>query len=144
MVAEKDHILAFNLAKSVCLPKDMEHHNQLNTELKAIRSSTKSMILVGSTLFCFCTFLILPTFSSAKKESFYSIAGHSEEPHRTQAAVGAQENVEGGHGRGRSQNRRAQTRISEDGRAGDRGDSSDRPSCFGRCCQTESPNRDER
>ncbi|XP_028093020.1 uncharacterized protein LOC114293188 [Camellia sinensis] len=46
VVAEKDHLMAFNLAKSVCLPKDMEHHNkQLNTELKAIRSSTKSMIL---------------------------------------------------------------------------------------------------
>ena len=26
VVAEKDHQLAFNLAKSVCLPKDMEHH----------------------------------------------------------------------------------------------------------------------
>ncbi|XP_028108938.1 uncharacterized protein LOC114307724 [Camellia sinensis] len=38
--------MAFNLAKSVCLPKYIEHHNkQLNTELKAIRSSTKSMIL---------------------------------------------------------------------------------------------------
>ena len=48
VVAEKDHVLAFNLAKSVCLPKDMEHHhNQLNTELKSIRSSTKSMILVS-------------------------------------------------------------------------------------------------
>ncbi|GMP54259.1 hypothetical protein CsSME_00019482 [Camellia sinensis var. sinensis] len=46
VVVEKDHLMAFNLAKSVCLPKDMEHHNkQLNTELKAIRSSTKSMIL---------------------------------------------------------------------------------------------------
>ncbi|KAI8024664.1 Nuclear pore complex protein NUP107 [Camellia lanceoleosa] len=46
VVAEKDHLMAFNLAKSVCLPKDMEHHQkQLNTELKAIRSSTKSMIL---------------------------------------------------------------------------------------------------
>ncbi|GMP86044.1 hypothetical protein CsSME_00038987 [Camellia sinensis var. sinensis] len=46
VVAEKDHLMAFNLAKSVCLPKDMEHHHkQLNTELKAIRSSTKSMIL---------------------------------------------------------------------------------------------------
>ncbi|GMP85516.1 hypothetical protein CsSME_00038635 [Camellia sinensis var. sinensis] len=46
VVAEKDHLMAFNLAKSVCLPKDMEHHNkQLNTELKAIQSSTKSMIL---------------------------------------------------------------------------------------------------
>ncbi|XP_028061123.1 uncharacterized protein LOC114264643 [Camellia sinensis] len=46
VVAENDHLMAFNLAKSVCLLKDMEHHNkQLNTELKAIRSSTKSMIL---------------------------------------------------------------------------------------------------
>ena len=51
VVAEKDHQLAFNLAKSVCLPKDMEHHQkQLNTELKAIRSSTKSMILVSSSV----------------------------------------------------------------------------------------------
>ncbi|CAL5363498.1 unnamed protein product [Camellia sinensis] len=49
VVAEKDHQLAFNLAKSVCLPKDMEHHQkQLNTELKAIQSSTKSMILVSN------------------------------------------------------------------------------------------------
>ncbi|XP_028060858.1 adoMet-dependent rRNA methyltransferase SPB1-like [Camellia sinensis] len=46
VVAEKDHELAFNLAKGVCLPKDMEHHRkQLNTELKSIRSATKSMIL---------------------------------------------------------------------------------------------------
>ncbi|GMP50759.1 hypothetical protein CsSME_00017244 [Camellia sinensis var. sinensis] len=46
VVAEKDHQLAFSLAKSVCLPKDMEHHQkQLNTELKSIRSATKSMIL---------------------------------------------------------------------------------------------------
>ncbi|XP_028085780.1 uncharacterized protein LOC114286755 [Camellia sinensis] len=46
VVAEKDHLLAFSLAKSVCLPKDMEHHKkQLNTELKSIRSATKSMIL---------------------------------------------------------------------------------------------------
>ncbi|XP_028065856.1 uncharacterized protein LOC114268821 [Camellia sinensis] len=44
VVADKDHMLAFNLAKSVCLPPDMEHHKQL-TELKAIRSATKSMIL---------------------------------------------------------------------------------------------------
>ncbi|GMP46251.1 hypothetical protein CsSME_00014479 [Camellia sinensis var. sinensis] len=51
VVAKKDHLMAFNLAKSVCLPKDMEHHNrQLNTKLKAIRSSTKSIIL--SLLFC--------------------------------------------------------------------------------------------
>lgn len=51
VVADKDHQLAFNLAKSVCLPKDMEHHQkQLNTELKAIRSSTKSMILVSSSV----------------------------------------------------------------------------------------------
>ncbi|GMP91417.1 hypothetical protein CsSME_00042128 [Camellia sinensis var. sinensis] len=28
VVAEKDHLMAFNLAKSVCLPKDMEHHNK--------------------------------------------------------------------------------------------------------------------
>ncbi|GMP23118.1 hypothetical protein CsSME_00000840 [Camellia sinensis var. sinensis] len=46
VVADKDHQLAFNLAKSVCLPKDMEHHQkQLNTELKSIRFSSKSMIL---------------------------------------------------------------------------------------------------
>ncbi|THF94545.1 hypothetical protein TEA_002657 [Camellia sinensis var. sinensis] len=46
IVAEKDHLLAINLAKGVCLPKDMEHHQkQLNTKLKAIRSTTKSMIL---------------------------------------------------------------------------------------------------
>ncbi|GMP21694.1 hypothetical protein CsSME_00000026 [Camellia sinensis var. sinensis] len=44
VVAEKDHLMAFNLAKSVCLPVDMEHHQNL-TELKAIRSATKSMIL---------------------------------------------------------------------------------------------------
>ncbi|XP_028079186.1 uncharacterized protein LOC114280968 [Camellia sinensis] len=44
MVAEKDHLMAFNLAKSACLPADMEHHNHL-TELKAIRSATKSMVL---------------------------------------------------------------------------------------------------
>ncbi|GMP46613.1 hypothetical protein CsSME_00014694 [Camellia sinensis var. sinensis] len=36
--------MAFNLAKSVCLPADMEHHKNL-TELKAIRSATKSMVL---------------------------------------------------------------------------------------------------
>lgn len=47
VVADKDHMLAFNLAKSVCLPPDMEHHKHL-TELKAIRSATKSMILVSS------------------------------------------------------------------------------------------------
>ncbi|XP_028125155.1 uncharacterized protein LOC114322091 [Camellia sinensis] len=46
VVAEKDHLLAINLARSVCLPKDMEHHQkQLTTELKSIRSATKSMIL---------------------------------------------------------------------------------------------------
>lgn len=51
VVSEKDHLMAFNLAKSVCLPKDMEHHyKQLSTELKSIRSSTKSMILVNSLL----------------------------------------------------------------------------------------------
>ncbi|XP_028086096.1 uncharacterized protein LOC114287029 [Camellia sinensis] len=44
VVADKDHTLAFNLAKSVCLPHDMEHHDHL-TELKAIRSATKSMVL---------------------------------------------------------------------------------------------------
>ncbi|XP_028082655.1 uncharacterized protein LOC114283977 [Camellia sinensis] len=44
VVADKDHLLAFNLAKSVCLPADMEHHDHL-TELKAIRSATKSMVL---------------------------------------------------------------------------------------------------
>ena len=49
--------MAFNLAKSVCLPKDMEHHyKQLNTELKSVRSSTKSMILVSS-------FYLLSNFS---------------------------------------------------------------------------------
>ncbi|GMP78113.1 hypothetical protein CsSME_00034171 [Camellia sinensis var. sinensis] len=36
--------MAFNLAKSVCLPADMEHHKHL-TELRAIRSATKSMVL---------------------------------------------------------------------------------------------------
>lgn len=51
VVTENDHLMAFNLAKSVCLPKDMEHHyKQLNTELKSIRSSTKSMILVNNFL----------------------------------------------------------------------------------------------
>lgn len=51
VVSEKDHLMAFNLAKSVCLPKDMEHHyKQFNTELKSIRSSTKSMILVTNFL----------------------------------------------------------------------------------------------
>ncbi|XP_028096975.1 uncharacterized protein LOC114296834 [Camellia sinensis] len=44
VVVKKDHFLVFNLAKSVCLPADMEHHNHL-TELKAIRSATKSMVL---------------------------------------------------------------------------------------------------
>ena len=72
--------MAFNLAKSVCLPKDMEHHNkQLNTELKAIRSSTKSMILVGGSLFSLSNFF--PTVSPAK-ESYY-FAGHLEEQHCT-------------------------------------------------------------
>ncbi|XP_028057494.1 uncharacterized protein LOC114261421 [Camellia sinensis] len=37
-------MLDFNLAKSVCLPPDMDHHAHL-TELKAIRSATKSMVL---------------------------------------------------------------------------------------------------
>ncbi|XP_028068070.1 uncharacterized protein LOC114270697 [Camellia sinensis] len=36
--------MAFNLAKGVCLPADMRHHDHL-TELKALRSSTKSMVL---------------------------------------------------------------------------------------------------
>lgn len=51
--AKKDHFLAFNyflafnLAKSVCLLADMERHENL-TELKVIRSTTKSMILVKS------------------------------------------------------------------------------------------------
>ncbi|XP_028084235.1 uncharacterized protein LOC114285396 [Camellia sinensis] len=44
VVANKDHKLTFNLAKSMCLPSDMEHHDHL-TELKAIRSATKSMVL---------------------------------------------------------------------------------------------------
>ena len=47
VVAEKDHSLAFNLAKSVCLPADMERHDHL-IELKAIRSATKSMVLVSA------------------------------------------------------------------------------------------------
>lgn len=50
VVAEKDHMMAFNLARSVCLPADMEHHQHL-TELRAIRSATKSMMLVSS-FFC--------------------------------------------------------------------------------------------
>ncbi|GMP58739.1 hypothetical protein CsSME_00022301 [Camellia sinensis var. sinensis] len=45
MVAEKDHMLAFNLSQCVYLPTDMEHHDHL-TELKAIRSVTKSMVLI--------------------------------------------------------------------------------------------------
>ncbi|CAL5431935.1 unnamed protein product [Camellia sinensis] len=44
VVSEKDYLMAFNLAKSVCLPADMEHHDHL-IELKAIRSATKSMVL---------------------------------------------------------------------------------------------------
>ncbi|XP_028122413.1 uncharacterized protein LOC114319591 [Camellia sinensis] len=44
VVAEKDRLMAFNLAKGVCLPADMRHHDHL-TELKALRSSTKSMVL---------------------------------------------------------------------------------------------------
>lgn len=44
VVADKDYTLAFNLAKSVCLPSNMEHHDHL-TKLKAIRSATKSMVL---------------------------------------------------------------------------------------------------
>ncbi|GMP81038.1 hypothetical protein CsSME_00035888 [Camellia sinensis var. sinensis] len=44
VVAEKDHLMAFNLAKGVCLPADMRHHDHL-TELKALCSSTKSMVL---------------------------------------------------------------------------------------------------
>ena len=50
VVTEKDHLMAFNLAKSVSLPADMEHHKHL-TELRAIRSATKSMVLVSS-FFC--------------------------------------------------------------------------------------------
>ncbi|XP_028104198.1 uncharacterized protein LOC114303275 [Camellia sinensis] len=51
VVAEKDHQLAFNLAKSVCLPKDMEHYlKQLNTEMKSIRSASKSMILLSTSV----------------------------------------------------------------------------------------------
>ncbi|GMP78148.1 hypothetical protein CsSME_00034196 [Camellia sinensis var. sinensis] len=42
--AEKDHLLAFNLAKSVCLLANIERNDNL-TELKAIRSTTKSAIL---------------------------------------------------------------------------------------------------
>ncbi|GMP99772.1 hypothetical protein CsSME_00047120 [Camellia sinensis var. sinensis] len=37
-------MMAFNLARSVCLPADMEYHKNL-TELKAIRLATKSMVL---------------------------------------------------------------------------------------------------
>ncbi|GMP62827.1 hypothetical protein CsSME_00024783 [Camellia sinensis var. sinensis] len=37
-------MMAFNLARSVCLPVDMEYHKNL-TELKGIRSATKSMML---------------------------------------------------------------------------------------------------
>ncbi|GMP23295.1 hypothetical protein CsSME_00000946 [Camellia sinensis var. sinensis] len=37
-------MMAFNLARSVCLPADIEHHKNL-TELKTIRSATKSMAL---------------------------------------------------------------------------------------------------
>ncbi|GMP52527.1 hypothetical protein CsSME_00018301 [Camellia sinensis var. sinensis] len=44
VVVDKDHTLAFNLARSVCLRFDMEHHDHL-TELKAIWSATKSMVL---------------------------------------------------------------------------------------------------
>ncbi|GMP68792.1 hypothetical protein CsSME_00028284 [Camellia sinensis var. sinensis] len=44
MVVEKDHMLAFNLSKSVCLPPDMEHHDHL-TEFMAIRLTTKSIVL---------------------------------------------------------------------------------------------------
>jgi len=47
VVADKDHSLAFNHTKSVCLSIDMEHHDHL-TELKAIRSATKSMVLVSA------------------------------------------------------------------------------------------------
>ena len=46
VVAKNDHLMAFNLAKGVCLPADMRHHNHL-IELKALRSSTKSMVLVS-------------------------------------------------------------------------------------------------
>ncbi|GMP63205.1 hypothetical protein CsSME_00024990 [Camellia sinensis var. sinensis] len=44
VVVDKDHTLAFNLAKSVYLPADMKHHDHL-TELKAICSVTKLMVL---------------------------------------------------------------------------------------------------
>ena len=57
VVAEKDHMMAFNLARSVCLPADIEHHKNL-TELKAIRSATKSMVLVSS---YFCLILLICT-----------------------------------------------------------------------------------
>lgn len=50
VTAEKDHLLAFSLSKSLCLLADMERHKSL-TELKAIRSATKSMVLVNSGLF---------------------------------------------------------------------------------------------
>ena len=55
VVADKDHMLAFNLPKSVCLPPDMDHHAHL-TELKTIRSAPKSMVLVSilSFIFPFC------------------------------------------------------------------------------------------
>lgn len=58
--AEKDHLLAFNLSKSLCLLADMEQHEQL-TKLKAIQSVTKSLVLVSldSTFtFSFCNFLL--------------------------------------------------------------------------------------
>ncbi|GMP48376.1 hypothetical protein CsSME_00015749 [Camellia sinensis var. sinensis] len=47
VAAKKDHLLTFNLSKSLCLPEDMEKHDHL-TELKAIRSATKLMVLVNA------------------------------------------------------------------------------------------------
>ncbi|GMP46588.1 hypothetical protein CsSME_00014678 [Camellia sinensis var. sinensis] len=44
VTAEKHHLLAFGLSKSLYLPADMERHENL-TELKAIRSATKPMVL---------------------------------------------------------------------------------------------------
>ena len=82
VVAEKDHQQAFNLAKRVCLPKDMEHHlKQLNTEMKSIRSASKSMILVNSSVhFFLCEF---SNFYFGLREGFV-LSGLTEEQHHLQ------------------------------------------------------------
>ena len=85
VVADKDHMLAFDLAKSVCLPPDMEHHKQL-TELKAIRSTTKSMLLVSSSS-CLSSFSNFCSVLSLV--SLYSFSGHAKESNCAQACVGA-------------------------------------------------------